>query len=68
METVCGFYGEDGIERIKSEFSEYVAAFEMKDYTLFFICRTRERVARLQPCNTKRIIYQLEQKDKLNKR
>ena len=35
VETVFGFYGEEGIECIKSEFREYVSAFEMKDYPLF---------------------------------
>ena len=35
VETVCGFYGEAGIECIKSEFREYVSTFEMKDYPLF---------------------------------
>ena len=35
VENVGGFYGEEGIECIKSEFREYVSAFEIKDYPLF---------------------------------
>ena len=35
VENVGGFYGEAGIECIKSEFREYVHKFEMEDYPLF---------------------------------
>ena len=34
-ESVSGYYGEDGIQCIKAEFSAYVAAFEAEDYPLF---------------------------------
>ena len=48
-ETVFGFYGEDGIECIKSEFREYVSEFEMKDYTLFAFAGLKNV---LKDCNT----------------
>ena len=35
LETVGGYYGEDGIQQIKSEFPGYVAAFETAEYPLF---------------------------------
>ena len=34
-ESVSGYYGEDGIQYIKAEFSDYVSAFEAEDYPLF---------------------------------
>lgn len=33
-ESVSGYYGEDGIQQIKSEFPEFVASFEAEDYPL----------------------------------